>query len=381
MKQFGPNCPPNISNLAETNPYGKHEFVHCVSPNEERVHSDRGFKGMEFSSFYVSAGTNSVVERGGYKTWPFGIGRYSVAPLENYGRGPGSTAFAAIRTLNEEKKTILRAGQKSVDPPTLLYEEGVLEAFNQRAGAANYGMLTADGQPLAVPFENKANIPLGLELMNIEKGDVSDAFLVSLFQFLSERTEQMTAAEVYARQAQVAMMLAPTMGRQQSEYLGPIIHRELQVGFDCGVFDAVGPMPRALAKRGGAYSVDYTSPLARAARAPEATAILQTLQSMGQMAQIDPDVIMRFDLDLSMQEVADINGMPAKLIRSDEQVAALKQQKQQQAQAAAIAQHAPGLSMAELNLAKARQADSTIGGGPAPQANGAAGPAMPAQAA
>src|SRR5258708_33669058 len=130
--------------------------------------------------------------------------------------------FAAIRTLNEEKKTILRAGQKMVDPPILLYEEGVLEAFNQRSGAANYGMLTADGEELVKPFKIDANIPLGLELMKLEAQAVNDSFLTSLFQILVENPE-MTATEALIRSQEKGMLLAPTMGRQQSEFLGPLI--------------------------------------------------------------------------------------------------------------------------------------------------------------
>lgn len=369
VSQFGDKCPEKISKMAGTDNTETYEFIHYVGPNKAQTRA-RGPAGMPFESVYVLKADALEIDRSGYKCWPFGIGRYSMAPSENYGRGPAMASFPAIRTLNEEKKTVLRAGQKSVDPPILLYEEGVLEAFNQRPGAANYGMLTADGTPLAAPFENKANIPLGLELMQLEKGDINDAFLVSLFQFLSQRTDTMTAAEVYARQAQVATMLAPAMGRQQSEYLGAIIHRELQVGFDSGVFDSCGPMPDKLRRRGGAYKVEYTSPLSRAARAPQATAIIQTLQSAGEMAQLDPSVMLRFDLDAASQEIADINGMPAKLIRTDEQVAALKQQQEAEKQAAAVTQAAPALSQSELNLAQAAQA----------RAGASAAPGVPAAA-
>lgn len=43
--------------------------------------------------------------------------------------------------------------------------------------------------------------------------------LVTLFQILTE-TPQMTAAEVVERTNEKGILLAPTVGRQQSEYLG-----------------------------------------------------------------------------------------------------------------------------------------------------------------
>ena len=358
VKQFREDCPKEISDRVSADPYAKHKFLHVVKPNPERIMGRKGFQGMEYASWYIAKTQSKVIQTGGYECWPFGIARYAVAPGENYGRGPGQAALAAIRTLNEEKKTVLRAGQKIVDPPVLLAEEGVLEAFNQRSGAANYAMLTADGNELAKPFKTGGDIPLGLELMNLESGDIDDAFLVSLFQFLSQQQKDMTAAEVYARQAQVAMMLAPGMGRVGDEYIAPVVHRELDVGFRTGKFANLGPMPRKLAERGGAYKLNYTSPLARAARAHEAQAISTTLGQASEAASIDPDVTLRFDVDGAVQELADINGFPAKFVRSDEEVEKLKADKRASETAQQLAAAAPGLSKSELQLAQAEQARS-----------------------
>jgi hypothetical protein len=265
-------------------------------------------------------------------------------------------AYPAIRTLNEEKKSILRAGQKAVDPPLMLHEEGVLEAFNQRAGAVNYGMLTSDGTPLAQPLQGGANIPLGLELMKIEKDEINDAFLTSLFQFLSQQRGDETAEEVRARQAQTATMLAPTMGRQQSEFLGPCIERELDIASAMGVLPHP---PKQLMQRGGGYKVSYQSTMSRNMRLDEASAIMDMIQVLGVMAQIDPDAANIMDVVSAAREVAEIKGVAAKLLRSDEQIAEIKQQKEQQQQEQNIAEHAPGLSKAALNLAQASQAASS----------------------
>jgi len=353
VQKFRERCPPDIVKLAEMQPYAESEFIHCVEPNNERKASMRDSKGMRFTSTYVSKVGEMEVQNGGYRVFPYAISRYAVAPRENYGRGPAMAAFPAIRTLNEEKKTILRAGQSQVNPAMLLHEEGVLEAFNQRPGAVNYGMLTSDGTPLAQPLVTGANIPLGLELMNIEKGEVNDAFLTSLFQFLSQQRGDETAEEVRAREAQTATMLAPTMGRQQSEFLGPLIERELDVATAMGVLP---PPPKQLVMRGGGYKVSYQSTMARNMRLAEAGAIMDTIQALGVLAQIDPDAVDIMDIVAAAREVAEIKGVPAKLLRSDEEIAEIKAQKQQAMQAQAVAEHAPGLSKAALNLAQASQA-------------------------
>jgi environmental stress-induced protein Ves len=108
--------------------------------------------------------------------------------------------------------------------------------------------------------------------------------------------------------------------------------------------------------------IEYTSPMARALRAEEGTAIMNSVQDLGVMAQIDPTVRSVMDLHEAFREMAQIRGTSPKLIRSDEEVDKLMQhaaQQQQQAQAAASVVPA---SQSALNLAKAAQAANQAGG-------------------
>jgi hypothetical protein len=81
---------------------------------------------MPWSSYYVTSKRASRCSTGGYTSWPYAIGRYIVSTRERYGRSPAMSCWPAIMTLQEEKKTVLRAGQKEVDPPILLTEDGAL---------------------------------------------------------------------------------------------------------------------------------------------------------------------------------------------------------------------------------------------------------------
>ena len=79
----------------------------------------------------------------------------------------------------------------------------------------------------------------------------------SLFSFFSEDVEdkfppfynetqilqdnpRMTATEVIERTREKGILLAPTVGRQQSEYLGPLVDREIDVLVEQGLLP---PMP------------------------------------------------------------------------------------------------------------------------------------------
>jgi hypothetical protein len=132
----------------------------------------------------------------------------------------------------------------------------------------------------------------------------------------------MTAAEAMLRSQEKARLLAPTMGRQQSEFLGPMVERELDL------LDQMGwlpPMPAVLKEAGGLVDVDYTSPLNKAQRAEEGLAIVRTIESATTLAQVDPTIMFNFDGDAIVRELAEINGVPAKLLRPVEEVLRMKE--------------------------------------------------------
>lgn len=359
VRKFGDQCPQKVREDAEKRPLTCHEFIHCVKPNEDP--GDRRFRDPLFggpapwASYHVYVREKSVMSAGFFSSWPYANGRFMKGTRETWARSPAVAAFPAILTVNEQKKTVLRAGQKQVEPPLLLTEDGILDGFNMRAGAMNYGALSDQGQELVKPFNNQARIELGIELMAMEQKAINDAFMVSLFQILAEKPN-MTATEVLSRLQEKAELLSPTTGRLEAEDLGPMIAREidLYVRSSEGAW-VLEEMPDQLRERGGGYKVTYTSPLARARRASEALAITRTIEIAGAAAALDPRAALVIDVEESVRTVADINGMPAKLQRTREQVAELARQKEQQQLAAVVAQAAPGVAGAAKDLAQAEQ--------------------------
>lgn len=347
--------PERIRTAAEKDPFKEFEFLHCVRPNDDLKPGRKDFRGMPWASYYCTVEQAQMLGTGGYNAWPFAIGRYMLASHESYARSPAMACWGAIMTLNEEKKTVLRAGQKAVDPPLLLTEDGALEPFNLRPGALNHGTMSSEGTPLVQQLESKANIPLGLELMSVEAAEIEDSFLVSLFKVLTENP-QMTATQVLEIAQQKATLLAPVMGRQHSEDLGPLIARELDIASrmsqNAWILDE---MPDALREQGGNYKIEYRSPLARAMRAQDGVAIMRTFEAAPTAQALDPHSILVLDVPGSLRELAEINGMPAKLIRDQKTYEQMVAGQQQSEDAMAAAQVAPGVSQAALNASKAEQ--------------------------
>jgi hypothetical protein len=355
--------PQQIKNSLEKSPDTKFDFIHAVRPNSDKKAFRKDYKGMDYYSCYVSMVGRQVMSEGGFRTFPYAVGRYVVGPKETYGRSPAMTVLPDVKMLNEMSKTVIRAAHKIVDPPLLLQEDGALTAFDLRPGALNFGGVNDQGQQVVHPLQTGARVDIGTDMMEQRRRAINDAFLVTLFQILVD-SPQMTATEAMLRAQEKGALLAPTMGRQQSELLGPMIERELDILGRAGILP---PMPDKLMQAGGLVDVEYVSPLNRAQRAEEGVAIMNTLQAIAPLAQIDPTVMDVFDPGEIARELADINGVPQKMMRSREQVDAMKNQAAQASQAQSLLQAAPVASSVVKDLA---QAQSLAGSSPTQVAPG-----------
>ncbi len=346
VQRWGEKCPPKIHEVVERTPDQAFTFVHAIEP-----HDGQPIPGVlrehRYLSTYVCESEKAVVQVGGYYTFPAPIMRDLTSPGETYGRGPGVLVLPDVKMLNEMNKTVIRAAHKAVDPPLLLSEDGALSAFDQRPGALNHGGLGPNGEQLVQAMDSKARVDIGLEMMQAKQQTINEAFFITLFQILVDNP-RMTATEVLERAQEKGMLLGPLAGRQMSEFLGPMVERELDLLARAG---RLPPMPDELLEVGGEYKIEYESPLARAQRAEEGVAIVRTLETLLPMAEMQPEVFDNFDLDETVRALGEINGMAAKLMRDPEDVAAMREARAQAQQAAQMAEMVPGLAKGAKDVA------------------------------
>jgi hypothetical protein len=340
IKMFGNKLPEQITKAIASEPNRDFRFIHKVAPNENMDPERVDYGGMEFSSCYIAYDFKHTIDEGGYTSFPYAISRYMQAVNEIYGRSPAMRILPSVKTLNEQKKTLLKQGHRAVDPRLLTHDDGVIDTFSLKSGHAIAGGVNADGRPLihTLPV---GNISVGKDMMDDERADIKDAFLVTLFQILVE-TPNMTATEVVERTREKGILLAPTVGRQQSEYLSPMIEREIDILVEERLLD---PMPMAMLEARGDYRIEHDSPMSRAQRAEEAAGVMRTVEVALKVAleAQNPAVLDHFNWDEIMPELADIQGVPAKWMRSKEEIDLVRQSRakemetQQQIQAAPAA--------------------------------------------
>lgn len=343
IQQFGlENLPDTFADDLKTPQKAEkiHWFIHKVTPRDEADYDPerKDARGMPFYSCYVSLTGKKTVREGGYFTFPYSISRYVTTPGELYGRSPAMFALPSLKTLNEIKKTMLKQGHRSVDPVLLAHDDGVLDSFSLRPGAINPGGVTADGKPLihTLPM---GNLVAGKDQADEERQTINDFFLVTLFQILVD-TPQMTATEVVERAREKGALLSPTMGRQQSESLGPQIEREIDVLVQQRLLP---PMPPALVEAQGEYQIQYDSPLSRMARAEEVSGLMRTVDYLRSVVEVtqNPEPLDHFDWDVIVPEMSDLQAIPVRWRKSLQAVQQLRESRAQQGQEQQMIEAAP----------------------------------------
>jgi hypothetical protein len=360
FQKFGENIPAMLLAAMQQKSENMYDFLHCVQPRTDYEEGSWGPKGMPYSSQYISIQGRALLAEGGFRSFPYAIGRYVQTPMETYGRSPAMQVLPALKTLNAEKATFLKVGHRAADPTLLTYDDGLVDP-TMKPGAINKGGMSAEGRPL-IGILPTGQIQVTKEMMDEERALINDAFLVTLFQILTE-TPTMTATEVIERTNEKGILIAPTVGRQQSEYLGPLIHRELDLLVR---MRKLPPMPD-IVKRHGAYNVVYTSPLARAQRAQDVAGLQRTIQSVLEVvnATQDPSPLDVFNFDVSTRETAMIQAVPERWLNDDNTIAQKRKSRAQEAQRQAQLQALP----AQAAMIKA-QATVQKAGGPPPQPGG-----------
>ncbi len=331
-------------------------FLHRVVPRTDWDPDMLDERGMKWASYYVFIEGRCLLSEGGYHKLPAAITRYEQTPGEMYGRSPAMFVLPALKTLNAEKTTFLKQGHRAADPVLFTSDDGVVDA-SMRPGALNKGGVSADGK-LLVHALPSGDIQINKEMMDEEKSLINDAFLVTLFQILTE-TPTMTATEVIERTNEKGILLAPTVGRQQSEYLGPLIERELDILSRQGLLP---PMPPVLREAQGEYTVVYTSPLSRAMRAQEAAGFFRTLEGVKELVAITQDhsLLDGFNFDVAVPAIADIQAVPESWMASPEQVIGKRKMRAAQQEQAAKIQAMP----AQAAMMKAQAVAAKAGAAP-----------------
>lgn len=360
VAQFGEeNITQRLLKKSQDDPYDMIELLHVVMPRYDRDTVKIDAKNKPVASIYLDPGDKKIISESGFDEFPYMVPRFRKASYENgYGRSPAMTALADIKMLNEMSKAVIQAAQLQIHPPLLVPDDGFILPVRTVPGGLNF--YRSGTRDRIEPLNIGANNPLGENQLEQRRTAIRAAFYVD--QLVTGNRPGMTATEVIQKSTEKMRILAPLTGRLQSELLRPLIDRIFNL---ISKKKGFAPAPETMA--GNEIDIEYVSPLAKAQRQGDIQASLELFQFLAPLMQVDPNVVDFLDVDGLAKHIIKTTGVPASVVRGAEEVAAIREQKQQmQAQMAqdqrtamlaqAAGEAAPGLRAADDVSPEAQEA-------------------------
>lgn len=306
------------------------EILMCVYPRTEYNPEFKNSKNMPYACVYIDLTNRWILSESGYNEFPFAVFTWEKYSGFAYGSSPSQDALNEIKALNIIKKTSLQIAQTSAEPPMLASED----------------MHDIDLSPRGItykPTQNSTlealrtgeNYPITLqELANYDK-DVKDWFYVDYFLALQERQGNMTATEVMELQGEKAATLS-TFIVNLNEFLSNVISRSFSLLMRAQLLP---PPPMALMQSKAIIKIDFTGPLAQnQQKYHQMGGTLQALSAVGPIMQMFPNAGDYIDGDQLMKSTMEGMKMPQNVIREDNDVKKIREERIKAEQQAAAQQ-------------------------------------------
>ncbi|PTL86014.1 MAG: phage tail protein [Candidatus Liberibacter europaeus] len=297
----------------------KFNFIHAVYP--KGIGRSKGFH-----SKFVCTDESRFLEEKELSTLPYAIGRYSVRADEIYGKSPAMEALPAIRRLNEIQTELAKFSILSIQPPYNAVANSLQTKFKQEPRAINYGAISKEGKELFKPVPVGNPIPYYQEIERIEKS-IQNMFLLNLFQILDDKASR-SAAESLEKTREKGAFVAPLLGGIQSEFIGMMIRRELDI------LDLQKQLPEFGDLRIQVLKVEYTSPLFKYQQAEVVASAFQGANNLIELAikSGNPEIMDYLDFETFPAFTLYRSGCPAQLICDSKKVEEKRKERKNQMQ-------------------------------------------------
>lgn len=296
----------------------KFEIIHACYP--KNIVDAKSTEGFQHISQYILSEDEFELRTEGYREFPYVVPRWSKGTGEKYGRSPAMVALPEVKTLNKMAETMLIGAQKVVDPPLQMPDDGFVLPIITSPGGINYRR--AGSEDRIEPIFNDTRIDFGYEAMKEKRVRIREAFFVD--QLMLQQGPQMTATEVLQRTEEKMRLLGPMLGRQQSEFLRPLIDRVFNIMLRRGIIDK-RLIPPAL--KGRTIDVRYSSLIAKTQRLADGQNIMRTLQAATPFINLDPGVADNFNGDMALRVLGEIYGLPQQVLRDAKDVQKIRAEK------------------------------------------------------
>jgi len=320
----------------------EHSFVHACFMRDGGYKDAVDAKKSRYESLHFEEETKHICRRGAFFEYPLVVSRWDRDGLSPYGSPPQAKLMGDIKSLQSLARDSLIASSQAVRPPIATHREE--RQLDLNPGRTNPGLIDEQGRPLFRPMIDTVNPGAADNQIENIREKLRVGLYGDLWQTLLEGNGR-TATEANIRRKEMADMIGPfsTNVMAGNENL---FEREIGILGRRGAFAPGSPLapPESLAD--SEVTLTSTAPIDQMREAGHFEAIMGFQEYLGAAAQADPSIMDLHDREEEYELTRRALGLPAKLRRSDEEVAKIRQERagqQEQEQ-----QLATGESMARM---------------------------------
>ena len=335
----------------------KHKLLLFIGERSKRLIDKSDRSNMPLEALWIDVEAKKVIDEGGYHEFPAMAHRFDKRAFLPWGFSPAMKALPFARMLAAITKTSLRAFMKHTDPPIAIPNDCFIMPLNMNPRAVNAYKAEAMGQHGIMPFGNYGKLDAAQWSIEYYTKQVKSLMYNDVFLAFEGLDKQMNNPEVMERINEKMTMLGPAVGRFTAEVLNPIIIRTIGILHRRGKL----PPPPDEIMNDPTYEIAYVSQLAQAQKRSEMNSLVTALTMTGQMAQYAPAVLDKVDHDKAVDEVWNVTGAPARVLRDDEEIGKIREQRaqeqaqaQEMAMAGALAQTGKDAASADKSMAEAK---------------------------
>jgi len=346
------------------------EFIHIVEPRDPSKVGSNEYNiktKKKYLSAYVEKTSAKIVQEGGYDGFPYTVGRYlsydAIIGNSGWGYGPGFAILPEARQLNFLQQMMDVFAEKQVFPPMAVPDtfEGSLKTA---ARAINY-------YPQGMGPESIAQIPVAgewsvaFERVKMRQDMIKRLCSLDMFQMFAQIDREMTAYEVAQRAGEKLDTVGPIYHRDVRETIEPQLRRAFDLCAENGLLPLPPQEAYELVGRGFVQvsdpEIQLTSRLAMAIDSWNARGADEVMQTAVSLAAVDPTIMDNINTGFYIREKSRLVGAPEGLLRPQEEIDAIQQQRAQAQQAQQAAMMAKEMSGAVKDIGGIDKARELMG--------------------
>lgn len=315
---------------AEREPYSPVALWH-VCREEAGEGSGEGLRRKEYpvkSWWFEEGAREDFLRTSSFHEMPYFFARWNDGPTP-YGTGPGDEVLADARQMDILERRKLAGLGRLADPPVAA-PPTLKEYLDLLPGGVNFVNPNEKISPILDLAPYAQAFRYLREELNGVRERLNEGLMASIFAAvpLEQRPRDMSATEFLERKREALQRLGPVISAYEPNVLVPVLYRTIHTLAREGLLP---PAPQSLANIDLPMKVEFISPMANALRqtgAETARAFFADVAGIFKATQ-KPDVFDKVDLDQLVDELATGLGAPGSVVRSDEDVEKLREQRAQ----------------------------------------------------